>query len=763
MALYGLFSLIDGAIYGFVKDVVKLIILLANYDFFRKDLIGDLAKRVYIVLGVLVLFKIVISCVQYMVNPDTFDDKDKGMGGILKKTIISIALLAVTPSLFDFAIQIQQSVVMTIPSIVLGNNGRSYQLDSSGARDQLENIGETVAVSTIKAFVTPTDGVYGFSTIDGFKTNVKKGCSKSIFKLFDTSGCEEVYHYMMGISTIAGGFLLYVLISMSLDVGIRAIKLGIIQMFAPIPISGYIVSKDKLSKFFKLAMNVYLDLFIRLIVIYFIVFFVNNIIVSMTSPPVIAGFQTTSAENMYLKVIIIIALFMFAKSAPKFITDVLGINSEGMGDLAGMFKSPFQRSGLLGAAAGMGKAGIANFANRVSQQKPGGDPNASFGKKLKSAMKDKKTWGSALAGMSSAGVHGLRAAIEGKSGKEAMRAGADRAIQARRNRELDELNGIKGYEGWKTRMKAKAYDSLGIDTAASLAEGQQKAFSTLHQDVGDFKKAVLGRLTKEAGNISIRTSGKNSSAMMQLGQLLASQRVAIEASGNQGLISMFNKFDMEENADGTVTCKGLREGQNITYSELRATAADAQQCGIGEIADRTNENGDITLLAQKELFSDAMEGKVMDGTGKHESTSVNVKKAFSYDKNGHVITDADGNYVYNKDANGNLIYTDNENAHVDVTTAVGKAKQHIAENAVSIGPLARVQYRDEDGNVLESTQDDMLSGAESLQNAFETNFAKLDDAVQRKSAEVSTSMGSDPLAAARAANQRRDANKKENK
>ena len=412
MAFYGLFSWLDFAIYSLVKYIVRLIILVANYDFFSEGTINELADRVYIILGVLVLFKIVISAIQYMVNPDTFDDKEKGMAGILKKTLICMALLAVIRPIFMFAIKIQQTVVATVPALVLGTEAENFSIKSPDAMTQLDEIGDLVAGTTIRTFVTMKDAtktdpmkdnVPEGKQLEAFSTNILNGCDKGIGsgKYFKADQCD--YNYQWGISTAAGVFLLYVLLSMALDVGIRTIKLGIIQILAPIPISSYMVSKDKFNKFVKTSVKIYLDLFIRLIVIYFIIFFVNKVIINIGNSVDINGYPASGTDALFVKVIIICALFMFAKNAPKFICNLLGLDA-GSGDFADMFKPAWQRAG--GAAGAFINPARNAISNVRDAWKNNADMVDSRGGKLRRALQKTRRVGNAAR-------HGLGGAMRG--------------------------------------------------------------------------------------------------------------------------------------------------------------------------------------------------------------------------------------------------------------------------------------------------------------------------------------------------------------
>ena len=355
VVIYHLLAIIDVFVYGLASSMFRVIYDLATTSFFTVEQISDIANRIYIVVGVLMLFKLVVSAIQYMINPDTFDDKEKGLVGILKKTAISIALIVLVPSIFKFMIELQGPIVKTIPSIILGSNASEKTDD--------ESIGFDISFRILSSFVRAREGKGGSVGDSGtihdlwsFQEHVTDGCPPvSLFGLISTDNCQ--YDYMIIISTLAGGFLCYVLLSMILDIAIRTIKFGIIQILAPIPISSYVLSKDKLNKFVKTASTVYFDLFIRMGIVYFIIFAIKAMFIENGGLGILnvngGGIANTGDwfRNVIVNVALIFGLLMFAKNAPKFISELLGLPDVGAGDMADMFKPAWQRSG--GAAGAL--------------------------------------------------------------------------------------------------------------------------------------------------------------------------------------------------------------------------------------------------------------------------------------------------------------------------------------------------------------------------------------------------------------------------
>lgn len=710
--IIGLFALIDYWIYKLVGQMFNLIFMISEVDIFTEPAINSFSTRIYGFLGVFILFKIVISCIQYLINPDKLVDKEKGIAGLIQRTIISIALIALVPHIFYIAKDVQKTICKVIPTFVLG-----IEMDSDV---NLQGVGDWLSLETLKSFIEVKSGkelsavFHPINDMETFRDNIAEGCG-----FFNAKAC--IYNYQWILSVPLGIFLVYILLSMGIDIAIRSIKMGLLQILAPIPIASYVNSQETFKKWYQTAFKVYADLFIRLFVVWLIVY-----VLSM-----ISSGKISIGDNIFVKLYIIVALLLFAKQAPKFLCEILGIKSDGFGSIGEMFKPAWQRAGGFAAGAGMLTAGMYNALNKGVNVASNVNKANGIAAKLKEAAKGALAiGGSAVAGATSAGIHGGLAALQGKNGKEVMAAGHKRAVTARQNRELDKLNGVT----WMDRAVARLSDYGGLDTKASLAEGKQKAYSTLHQDVGNYKKAVMARVTKEA-NVAIRNEVNANSAVSQLGKLMEDNHTTIMSSGNADLINFSNKFERATDSDGR-SCWKLRAGESLSYHDLAAINADAKQAGIGSIAGLTDENGALTLLAQKELFEDAMNNKVYTTTGQlHKTINAHSGENITYVNN---ITGA--------------TETINIATHTDISTAVGQAEQHLTENAVSLGTLSWV---DPNTNELRS-----VSGADQLKGMFNSNFGKLDDLAQRASAELSSQMSGDKNAAARASIQRRDNNKK---
>ena len=226
-------------------------------------------------------------------------------------------------------------------------------------------------------------------------------------------------------------------------------------MLAPIPISSYVFSKDKLTKFGKTALQVYADLFIRLIVVYFVIFAIQSLIKAGTIN-IFDGHGSTNVGEWFLNVLINVAmifgLLMFAKKAPKFITDLLGLPEVTGGDMADMFKPAWQRIGGLSSPG----AALGAYRNAIE-----------YGEKPGRAVRRALT----------AGGHAVAARLKdvaaGKDLAESYKTSKEAAM-ARTNRNLEYAN---RYPNSRERRRLKLQEK--IDAYTGVTTGGKKASNTI--------------------------------------------------------------------------------------------------------------------------------------------------------------------------------------------------------------------------------------------------------------------------------------------
>lgn len=434
-----LFFSIDTVIYWLVEYAYNIIIELSEVNILKAETISAFANRIYLFLAIIMLFKIAISLINYFINPDSFSDAKNGMGSVLKRVMISLVLIIAVPMVFNLAYQLQSIVLKNniLPNIVLGEPSNI---------EHTENVvnkgGQFIAVSIFDAFVRPksdynsTDGikVEGLPTVSDYRTKI----------LEDKEGKEFVYDYKIPLSTIAGGLAAWILVMYCFDIGVRAVKLSFLQLISPIPIISYIDPKKGdgiFKKWVSACTSSYLMIFIRLIILYFIMFILAELSYNNWAVfDVFTGAQKDISGLAY--VFVILGLLLFAKEAPQLICDILGIKSMGSFTLNPMKKlgeSPYA-AGLVGAVGGVAGGAVANFWAARQKEKGLG-----------------ATLGSTIAGGASAGFRGAYAGLTSGGKGSALSVATKGITDSSRARNLR----AKGYGTWD-KVKDRATDIAGV-------------------------------------------------------------------------------------------------------------------------------------------------------------------------------------------------------------------------------------------------------------------------------------------------------------
>ena len=168
-----------------------------------------------------------------------------------------------------------------------------------------------------------------------------------------------------------------ILLGYCVDVAIRVFKLIILQLIAPIPIISYIdpkASKDgAFNKWIKTVISVWADLFIKLGVIYFVILVISELITSGSIINITMDLFGQGVRGNLVLLALIIGLLFFAKDAPKFIADAMGIKMAENGKLFGGL-GKIMAAGALGAGA-LGSAIASGRASYMADEARGKDHN----------------------------------------------------------------------------------------------------------------------------------------------------------------------------------------------------------------------------------------------------------------------------------------------------------------------------------------------------------------------------------------------------
>lgn len=383
----GLFASINYCIYSLIEFIMQGIFDIANLRL-TEGLVGDIYKRIYVFLAIFMVFKLMISFLKYIVNPDTITDKEKGVSKIISRTITMLCLVLVLPMLFPLLSEAQDAFLPMLPKVILGQ--------SEDNSDTVQDNAQLLASTALSAFYAPCDGCDNPPDAIGPNDNAME-IMMDTYK-DKTSGYYD-YNFNYIFALLTGVVIVIILISMTIKVAIRIFKMFILEMIAPVPIMSYIdpkASKDgAFAAWTKQLTSTFLDIFVRLGIIYVVLMLLSALANGRLFDP--DTLPPGGVRSAYMMVFLIIALLMFAKDAPNFVKDALGI------------KHDKDTSGFLAAATGFVAGGATGAVS-----------GAISGRGIRGAITGAATGASA----------GFQGGMTGKKAG-AWRAGGDAAIQAR--------------------------------------------------------------------------------------------------------------------------------------------------------------------------------------------------------------------------------------------------------------------------------------------------------------------------------------------
>lgn len=357
--IFGILLYIDTVIYKLISYVYNIFNALAQINLFGNDDYNGIVKNFYVILGLVMLFILAYSLLKAVVDPDSFAKGEHSFPKIIQNVVVSLIIIAVLPTVFSVAFNIQNTLLEknTIPKLILG---------SSYDEGEASNAGVTLSYVVFSGFFHPNDywctqqgtelvavdgdlnlsdcadliasnGTLFFTNGESLKATATKfheGIDKysiTSFSDFGESVADGRITYNLIVSTIAGLFVLYVLVNFCFDLGIRVVKLAFFQIIAPIPVVCRILPggkmKDVFSDWMKKTISTFLESFIRIAVMafgVFIILLVNKKFAELALP------NLTWGQKAIAKALIIMGVIVFIKQAPKLICDMFHIDSGNM-------------------------------------------------------------------------------------------------------------------------------------------------------------------------------------------------------------------------------------------------------------------------------------------------------------------------------------------------------------------------------------------------------------------------------------------------
>lgn len=372
---------VAAVIYNFIVDLYNVFMYTARAEILESSFIQGIYSKVGMILGIFMVFKLSFSLIQSLVDPSKFTDEKKGFGGIIKRSVISIVLLGITPSIFNMAFDLQNLVVGS------ANNTDNiiYKLIVGKAPSKdAESFGHVIASELYFGFYTeneplklnqglevtyPDSGGVQLEVHDYeyLKTQILED-HMSFSDTVDYISITKAGQYVIkwdGLFAIGFGlFMVYILITYCISVATRVIQLAYLQLIAPVPILSYISDPEgSFKNWTKQCMTTYLDLFIRLAIIYFIITVSTQILQAFSEVVSVfyesTGLEAGSGTAKWVSRFLIIGVLMFGKRVPELLKDLFPNFGGGAASIGFGLKNPKK---MLEDIPGMGIAkGAATF------------------------------------------------------------------------------------------------------------------------------------------------------------------------------------------------------------------------------------------------------------------------------------------------------------------------------------------------------------------------------------------------------------------
>lgn len=642
----GLFAAIDKVVVWLIENLYNLIFQISSVQIFDNASLAAFANRITVILSIFMIFKLSLSFLNYIVNPDAMTDKSKGFSKLIQNIAVALVLLVSYQFLFDKAMELQQKIVdnNTVPKLILGSSGKNVK--NSGV----------VSFPLFSAFIVPNSdllaqqqGCRTYFINDG--TVPHKRCdigdyssdaatmpyignepnnqldytveNQNTYYLFDyllrlKNNGQFAFDYKFIISTICGAFAALVLLSFCMDVAVRIIKLYFLRLIAPIPIISYIDPIKGEGIFKKWLSNVgktYADLFVRLIAIFFAIFIIQQVSANMGN---LKDFNGNPIDNPFVIIFIIIGALMFAKQFPKLIQDITGISLDGKMQL-----NPFKKvseqalggkamvAGAAGAAAA-GMAGVTNFGHRFASGIKNGQ--GLKGKVLGGLKGAGKGTLSGIAGAASAGRRAFGHSMKGDGFLKSTWAGDQEAMFAKLQREDLERQGstLSG------RVKADMARRLGILNAGQeqiIRAGQMDNAIENRQAMIDAKKQKVANLKQQ--HLDPFTSYSNVVGKME--NLVDKNSKVKAAKSRYDAIAATNGQSLIEQANSKYNAVVSKADERVTYAKEKLDTLKKNGASAVEINQAQNQLNrakgaydQTKLIAEKER--DNVITSVNDGT-----------------------------------------------------------------------------------------------------------------------------------------------------
>ena len=369
---------IDHVLYSLLGKVYSIVIGFSSAELLNHDTIKQMSNNLYVLIGVIAFFRLAVVLVNAIIDPDKLNEKGKGISNIFFRVVGMIILLVVTPFLFQKSYELQSKIVKNnlVFKVILGDKAGNLENNPGQALksitiSSLITVDKNFATFDAKSGYTPTEKCTRSceDAVEEYNKEYKKGKFNltKLSKYIDGSkkiDGQEIYYYdyMMILTGIVGIFMTWIIISFGIDIAVRMFELITLELLSPLFIATFVDPKSAQSGPFKNWLsavgNSYLSLYIRLAILALMLLLISAI----KESTIFDSFGTSSG---FAKIFMVIGLLIFAKKAPKWISDMIGLKGDGTGLWSpkkmreNMFGGKAIAGAIAGATAGATALGLA--------------------------------------------------------------------------------------------------------------------------------------------------------------------------------------------------------------------------------------------------------------------------------------------------------------------------------------------------------------------------------------------------------------------
>lgn len=351
-AIRTFFGKIAATIYTVIAYLYDVFILIAKAEILNSEIVQRVYRSVGLILGIFMIFKLTFSLIQALIDPEKLTDKKNGFSAIIMRCVIAIVLLGITPSLFREAFKLQNLLIGANNS----NDNIIYKLimqNTIGVNST--DMGQKLAADLFFSFYTDEEAPFydkgtaaydeklverfqriNYTTLRENVTNrAQKSNSSLRWNFYDTiepltirMDGQYVIEFNEIFINLVGIFVLYMLFVYCFQVAARVFKLAFLQLIAPIPILSYISDPEgSFKNWVKQCTSTYLDLFLRLVIIYFVMYLSSDVLTQLNDTnsvlmKSINGDKLSFFTIVLIKIFLIIGLLIFAKKVPELIEEI---------------------------------------------------------------------------------------------------------------------------------------------------------------------------------------------------------------------------------------------------------------------------------------------------------------------------------------------------------------------------------------------------------------------------------------------------------